>query len=650
MPRRALRRLWPYAVAVLATTSATVLIRMPAVATTPNTAIMVVFFAILGAAWYGGMGPGLLVTGLFALMTMPGTFAPRQTVRFAMFVTGGETISLVVESLHAARRRAEAATRQAHDHLDRLSRSEGRLRLLIDSARDYAIFTTDEGGRITGWNAGAERVLGYTEAEALGRNMDTFFTPDDRRDGVPGAVLKSASEEGRLGGERWLTRRDGTRFWASGVVTALSAGGGQGLSVVLRDVTERKLAEDERARLLADERAARREAEAANQAKNRFLAVLSHELRTPLTPVLATVTALLDVPGTPLELRTTLELIRRSVELEARLIDDLLDVSRVAHGKLHLNREVVDTHELVRQTLGICRSDMNGQRTRLELDLDAPRPHVEADPSRLQQVLWNLIKNAVKFTPDGGTLAVRTRNEGTPGAGERLVLEVADSGVGIEPEVLPRVFAAFEQGEESTTRRFGGLGLGLAISHAVVEAHGGRLSAASPGRGRGATFTVELEAVAPAATRPKPIAAPAAEPVPVAGPVPPRRALRILLVEDDRPSLRVMSRLLQQREHTVTTADTLSSALEVGEREDFDLIISDIGLPDGTGWDLMRRLRPRGPVKAIALSGFGMDEDILRSREAGFLEHLTKPVNFQKLEATIQRVTAGLTDGGTPTP
>jgi PAS domain S-box-containing protein len=399
-----------------------------------------------------------------------------------------------------------------------------------------------------------------------------------------------------------------------------------GVGAVVADVTEPRRAEREL-------RAAKEAAEGASRAKDRFLAMLSHELRTPLTPVLATVTAMLDEPETPAEIRPTLDLIRRSIELEARLIDDLLDVSRVVSGKLALDRSPVDVHALLHQTVGICRSELHGKRMRLSLALSAARHHVFADPARLQQVFWNLIKNAVKFSPEGGAIAIRTRNAGDDGTGERLLVEVSDTGIGIEPAALPRIFNPFEQGEDAVTRRFGGLGLGLAIGRSVIEAHGGRLTASSAGRGHGSTFVVEL-----AAERGAPAAAPSVPSAAGAGPL--RRGLKILLVEDDPPSQRVMSRLLQQRQHEVTTAGTLATALELGQRQDFDLIISDIGLPDGTGLDLMRQLLSRRPVRGIALSGFGMDEDVRRSREAGFLAHLTKPVNFQALEATIQQVAA----------
>jgi CheY-like chemotaxis protein len=363
--------------------------------------------------------------------------------------------------------------------------------------------------------------------------------------------------------------------------------------------------------------------------------VLSHELRTPLTPVLAAASALLEDPDVPPAVRPVLELTRRNVELEARLIDDLLDVARITRGELHLEREVVDAHILVHRAVELCRDQITAAGLRLELDLSATSHYVEADPTRLQQVFWNLIRNAAKFTPPGGTLMVRSRNEGAPPTG-RLMIDVVDTGIGIEPHLLTVIFDAFRRGETLAMRRFGGLGLGLAISRAVVDAHDGRLAVASAGKGRGATFTVELTAVRPAID--------AVSGVPTGRPdrALEDRPLRILLVEDDASTLRVMARLLRSRRCEVTTATSVADALAAAEAGDFDLIVSDIGLPDGTGWELMQQLRELGIARGIALTGFGMDEDVRRSREAGFIAHLTKPVDFQKLEETIQQVASGI--------
>ena len=380
-----------------------------------------------------------------------------------------------------------------------------------------------------------------------------------------------------------------------------------------------------------DQKHAETTAHEANLAKNRFLAVLSHELRTPLTPILLSVSTLLDEGSLAADVRAALEMIRRNVALEARLIDDLLDVTRIIRGTFALELQPSDAHDLLHQAIEVCRSDLEGAQLDVSLDLAASAHAVLADPARLQQVFWNLLKNAAKFSPKGGTLAIRSRDDT---AANTVVVEVADQGIGIDPAFLPRMFEAFEQGEASPwTRQYGGLGLGLSISRSIVEAHGGTLTAVSDGPGLGAIFRVTVPAarvaVASAATPP---AARQATP----------EALRILLIEDDPSTLSVLTRLLRRDRHEVTTADCVRAALEAADRacDDFDLIISDLGLPDGNGLDLMRVLQSRRRYPAIALTGFGMDDDVRRSRDAGFRIHLTKPIDFRTLEAAIREAVA----------
>jgi CheY-like chemotaxis protein len=297
-----------------------------------------------------------------------------------------------------------------------------------------------------------------------------------------------------------------------------------------------------------------------------------------------------------------------------------------------LDRQLVNAHSLIEQTLAICRDDIAAGHIKLDLDFSAAEHHVLGDPARLQQILWNLIKNAVKFTPPAGRLSIRTRNEDAPDESSRcrLIVDVCDTGIGIEPELLPKVFHAFEQGQHINTRQFGGLGLGLAISQSLAKMHGGRLNAISAGKGQGATFTLDLE------TSPRPVGVP-----PATAPTD-RFALssnvRILLVEDNADTLNVLARLLRRLGYRVTTASSVSAALEATSGTDYDVVISDLGLPDGSGLDVMRNIQNQGTTKGIALSGYGMDEDKLRSQEAGFVAHLTKPVDFQKLEEMIQKV------------
>jgi len=372
-------------------------------------------------------------------------------------------------------------------------------------------------------------------------------------------------------------------------------------------------------------------AESANRAKDHFLAVLSHELRTPLAPVLTTVQLLEHRENLPDDLREALAMIRRNVELEARLIDDLLDLTGITRGKLDLTFETVDVHQALREVLEICDRDLQAKRIAVTAELSARRIYVRADPARLQQVLWNVVKNAVKFTPEEGRILLRT-SDGPAGA---IEIEVTDSGVGIDPEVLPRIFDAFEQGGRDVTRMFGGLGLGLAISKALVDLHGGTLRAASDGRGSGATFYLSLAAETAETSRPAALSR-----SPRASEPGGREPLRIFLVEDHADTREALAGLLEIYGHQVRSAGSVAAALAALGDAPFDLVISDIGLPDGSGLDLMREIVARSPggARGICLTGFGMEEDIRKSREAGFLAHLTKPVNLQELQAVLSRV------------
>jgi len=371
---------------------------------------------------------------------------------------------------------------------------------------------------------------------------------------------------------------------------------------------------------------AQAEAEEANAAKDRFLAVLSHELRTPLSPIIHAVTLLEEQSDAPENLRETLATIRRNVRLEARLIDDLLDLARVRNGKLHMELQSVDLHEVIHQAVETCRQEVVARRISLSEELKATAMHVQGDSARLQQIFWNLIMNAAKFTPEGGTITLRTRN---PEGGKEIFVEVADTGVGILPEKIGRIFDAFEQ---ASSRASAGLGLGLAICKTLVERHGGRIEAQSDGLNRGATFRLRLPCTSSIGSTQVSV-----PPAPA-----PAQGYRLLLVEDHRDTLETLERLLNRRGYQVRTAASVAQALAVAENFEFDLLISDIGLPDGRGTDLLQRLEKRGgrTFRAIAMSGFGTDEDLHRSRQAGFAEHLTKPVEFPLLQAAIARLSA----------
>ncbi len=365
----------------------------------------------------------------------------------------------------------------------------------------------------------------------------------------------------------------------------------------------------------------------ADRAKDRFISALSHELRTPLTPVLAVVSYLVkQTSSLPRELRGEIEMIQRNIELEAHLIDDLLDITRISSGKLELALEVTDAHIAVRDAFEICAQDIRAKNLHVDLDLDAPRHHMLADPVRLHQICWNVINNAVKFTLANGRIFIRSKNNSS---GD-FILEIEDTGIGFEPGLLNHMFDAFEQGDRSITREFGGLGLGLTITKSLVEAHHGRIEAFSNGRNAGATFRLILQTVAAEATGLTTTST--SQPSP--------NALRILVVDDHDDTHRVVANLLSAKGHKILTAMNVASALEILNRESIDVLFSDIGLPDGTGYELMERAKAMQPLTGIAFSGFGMAEDITRAFEAGFAHHMIKPVSFEQLDSVLGRLTA----------
>jgi signal transduction histidine kinase/CheY-like chemotaxis protein len=378
----------------------------------------------------------------------------------------------------------------------------------------------------------------------------------------------------------------------------------------------------------------RQELIGANASKDQFLALLSHELRNPLSPVIAMVGELeASAPDTP-EVRRALEVIRRNVELEARLIDDLLDVTRISKGKLQLSLETVGVHEILQRSYEICREEIAAKNLGIEFRLRAERAYVEGDPARLQQVFWNLIKNSVKFTPANGRIVIETFNPSP----ESIEIRTTDTGIGIAPDKMETIFNAFEQGQSSITRRFGGLGLGLAISKAMVAAHGGVIKAESHGKDRGATFSVILDTVAapvPASSggRKKPSREADGKRAQAKKP-----AHCVLVVDDHVDTCTGMKMMLERRGYRVTVAHSADQAVEKTLHEEFDLVISDIGLPDRSGYELMRELSSTKGLRGIALSGFGMENDVSRARAAGFSEHLTKPINFDRLEESIQNL------------
>jgi len=559
------------------------------------------------------------------------------------FYVAGKAVGTIWAIAHDQRRRFDAEDRRqlaslgrfassayqvveslklSEKQVDAVRESEERFHTLADHMSQLA-WMADAKGWIYWYNRRWFDYTGATLDEMQGWGWKKFHHPD-HIDRVVARIQHSWDT-----GEFWedtfpLRSKDGEYRWFLSRAMPIRDATGN----ILRwfgtntDVTNQRATEE-----ALD--VAREAAEAANRAKDRFLAVLSHELRTPLAPVLMAVAAMDMNSDLAPTVRNDVAMIRRNVELEARLIDDLLDLSRVTAGKLRLNLEPVEVNSAVRDVCETCRPFIQEKGIHLHCDLPGQAYHVEADPTRLQQVLWNLVKNAAKFTPGRGDIYVSV----SAVAGDRVRIQVRDTGIGIAPEVLPKIFEAFEQGDDNVTREFGGMGLGLAISKALVEIHGGTIRAESGGKQRGSTFTVELPSIS---TKDDAHATPAGR---NAG----NGDLRVLVVEDDADTARMLSRLLGASGHNVKTADSAAAALELAgvannSGEPFDVLVSDIGLPDKTGYELMEAIKAHYSMKGIAMSGYGMDEDVRKSREAGFSDHIVKPPNFVELEQMIRRV------------
>lgn len=504
--------------------------------------------------------------------------------------------------------------------------SEERFRTLFDLG-PVGVYTCDAAGVIQEYNRSAAELWGRAPVPG---DTDERFCGSFRLIRPDGSVMAHAECPmvdilcGRLphiqDGEVQIERPDGSRVAVIVNIRPLKNANGEitGAINCFYDITERKRAEERM-------REAQRVAEAASSAKDRFLAAFSHELRTPLTPVLMAAVAMEDHPGLPPELLGPVAMIRRNAELEAKLIDDLLDLNRITSGKLSLRMEPLDVSMAVRNACETCEPLIAEKRIRLHCDLPAEAILVQADATRLQQVLWNLVRNAAKFTPEGGDIHVSVCKLETG----QVRIQVRDTGIGIAAEALPKIFNAFEQGGASITRQFGGMGLGLAISKALVEMHQGSIRAESGGPGAGSSFTVELGTVA------------AGQDAGAAPRLPPRgtaTSLRVLVVDDHADTAQFLSILLRGAGYRVTSAATAAAALELAGKEPFDVLVSDIGLPDATGYELMQAVQRLQPIKGIAMSGYGMDEDLRRSREAGFSDHIIKPVNLAELDSIIRRV------------
>jgi PAS domain S-box-containing protein len=522
-----------------------------------------------------------------------------------------------------------------------LRKSEERFRLLVEAVADYAIYMLDPEGIVTTWNLGAERMKGYEAAEILGTHFSRFFPEADRRNKKPERELEIARDVGRYEDEGWRVRKNGELFWANVVVTALRDTHGElvGYAKVTRDLTLRKQAEETERNLLRAQ-AAREAAEnlaakadEANRIKDEFLATVSHELRTPLNAILGWARLLRQRPLEP-TVAKGLDVIDRNAEAQVKLIEDILDVSRIVTGKLRIDARPTDLVAITREAIEVIKPSAAAKEITIELVIPSEGAVVVGDGERLRQVAWNILSNAVKFTDKRGTIRIAIVKDAS-----KVTVTVADTGRGIPGDFLPYVFDRFKQADASTTRRYGGLGLGLALVRHIVELHGGSVRAASDGPGRGATFefAIPVKAMIPpgaAAPDAKDRAALSAKPPPLLD------GLRVLLVDDDPDALELLTTVLGSAGAAVRTATSAECALDSIRQFRPHVLVSDIGMPDEDGYSLIRRLRVLSPeeggnIPSIALTAYTRGDDRTRALAAGFTTHIGKPVGPTELVQAV---------------
>ena len=508
--------------------------------------------------------------------------------------------------------------------------SEARMRMVAESADDYAIITLDEHGCVTSWNKGAQYLFGYTAEEMHGQPSERLFVPEDIAAGLPAGELRRAREDGRAEDERWHQRKDGSRVFCSGVTTPLHNGNFQGYVKIARDATRRERRGREREQA-ATERGAWARSGARNEAaaKEEFLSVMAHELRNPLNMININVELLSRMPEIrkfPPFMRAA-AMIRNSVMSQAKIIDDLMDMSRVRTGKLSLSMAPVALGHVVAGIVDVERADPAARDVVIEVLNQAESMYVLADVVRIEQVVMNLLSNAIKFTPAGGRIEVRVLGEDG-----QVRVDVCDSGQGIAPDFLPHVFDMYGQSMSVTTRSRGGLGIGLALVREILALHGGRVEAYSEGVGKGARFTFWLPLLESRAADQQGDAGKAEECM---------AGLRILVVDDMEEMLVSFKALLEMSGATVFEATSARKGLEILEHEAVDLLISDISMPEMDGYAFVRRIRENpglAGLPAIAVTGIQREHDIARARAAGFSAQLGKPVSLDRLNAIVSEL------------
>jgi len=495
-------------------------------------------------------------------------------------------------------------------HEEALRDSEQRIRLLLESVRDYAIFMLSPEGIIESWNSGAQLIKGYRAEEVLGKHFSLFYRPEDLAAGRPAAELETALAMGRAEEEGWRVRRDGSVFWANVVISPVydAARHLRGFAKVTRDMTERR-------RL--------HELESSSKRMSEFLAMLAHELRNPLAPIRNAVTILQLEPSPTPMVRSSRDMIDRQLSHMTRLVDDLLDVGRLTTGKIRFKAEQVAYAQVVARSVEAVRPLMDARRHQLTVNMPDSGLWVQGDATRLAQVLQNLLTNAAKYTPEDGRIELKVWQDGG-----QLHTSVRDNGAGLSGQAITEIFELFSQGDAQTAARESGLGIGLTLARSLVEMHGGALTAASPGPGQGSTFSFFLPHAGTSANDGTQAAAP-----------PPF----VMVVDDNRDAANSLAEILRLMDCQVKVAYDGATALELARQQMPQVLVLDIGMPDMNGYEVLAALRamPGGQaVTAAALTGFGTDEDKNRARVAGFDVHLTKPLDFAALQHFLQ--TAGV--------
>jgi hypothetical protein len=531
---------------------------------------------------------------------------------------------------------------QRRGHEEELRRSEERFRLLIEGVTEYAIFMLDANGKVTTWNSGAERIKGYTASEIVGQHFSIFYPPEARESRWPEHELQVASEKGSFVDTGWRLRKDGTTFWANVTITALRDDAGQllGYAKLTRDLTDSKriqamdTANQQHEEMLDAERSARMAAQRATRVKDEFLATLSHELRTPLSAILGWTQLLLrdDAPRGADAQKRAIEVIDRNARAQVQLIDDLLDLSRIMTGKLRLDLHQISFASVVEAAVDSAMPAADAKGIRLKAMLGAGRDVVNADGARLQQVVWNLLTNAIKFTPKGGQVQVLLQR-----VNSHLELSVSDTGIGIPGNYLPHVFDRFSQKDSSTTRSYGGLGLGLAICKQLVELHGGTIKAASQGEGKGSTFSVHLPlSIVQLEDESSPRIHPTTEVSPSENLSLPRlEGVHVFAIDDEPDARDLLRTVLEAQGAEVTSFASGEEALAALKKTKPTVLICDVGMPKMDGYQLIRTIRAAEArtdrIPALALTAFARAEDRKRSLVAGYQAHLAKPFDIGEL-------------------